>query len=129
MPACEVAAHVHGGGFVMALTDFFVKCVFLDKITLPDGYGGITTVYRNGAEFDAGIATNQSTEAEIAYQNGLKVLYSIVTTDLINLRQGDVIRRLSDGLTLRVTSDASDMHTPPMASQQYIKVTGEAVKV
>lgn len=113
----------------MALTDFFVKCRMMDKVTESDGFGGITTEYREGAEFNAGIATDQSTEAVIAYKDGMKVIYSIVTTDLVTLQQNDIVRRISDGLTLRVTSDAADMHTPPMSSQQYIKVTAEAVKI
>lgn len=113
----------------MALQDFFVPCRIMDRKSVPDGYGGFTYQYVDGAKFSAGISTDSSTEARIAYQQGLKVMYSVVTGELVSLKQGDVIKRISDGLLLRITSDAVDMTTPAVAKVKFRKVTAEAVKV
>ncbi len=111
----------------MALTDFFVPCVLLDKRTQPDGYGGITTVYTDGAAIKCGITTDNSTEAQIAYKSGLKTIYTIVFDKRIALSLNDRVKRVKDGKVFRVTSDSSDMQTPDVSAMQYAQVSAEVV--
>lgn len=113
----------------MALSDFFVDCCMVDKISVPDGFGHVSHTYVDGARFKAGIGTDSSTEARIAYQQGLAVMYSIITNEMDVLKQGDRIKRLKDGLVLEVTSDAVDMTTPSVARVKFCKVSAKAVKV
>lgn len=112
----------------MALTDFFVDVCIMDKYTQADGMGGIITTYADGAAFRAGITTKQSTEAQIAYQNGLKTIYAIVFEPKITLQQGDRVKRISDGRVFRVTSNASDMTTPAAAHLKMSQVSAEVIE-
>lgn len=111
----------------MALEDNFKACRMMDKRTSADGYGGIVVRYEPGAEFMAGIVTDSSAEARVAYQQGLKRIYTIVTPELVVLSQGDVIRREEDGLLIRVTSNGIDMRPPGYSTLRFSQVQGEAV--
>lgn len=112
----------------MAVQDYFVDFCMRDKRTASDGMGGINVSYIDGAQFKAGITTNQSNEAKIAYQQGLKVMYTLVFMPTITLENGDRVKRLSDGLVLRVTSKSRDMTTPAAAQLKISQVTAEVVE-
>ena len=107
--------------------DFFTPVCMLDKRTSADGYGGVNVSYVEGAQFMAGIVTKQSTTAQIAYQQGVKTLYTVVFEPKITLFNGDVIKRLSDGKVLRVTSNSRDMTTPEKAQLKMSQCTAEAI--
>ena len=109
------------------LSDFFVDCCMMDKRTVADGFGGITTEWVDGAEFSAGITRVSSNEAMIAYQNGLKVMYNVVFDENITLTQNDRIKRLNDGLVLRITSASRDMTTPAVSEVKYSQVSAEVI--
>ena len=111
----------------MALSDFFVPCAMMDKVTVTDELAGIAQSWKEGAHFKAGIVTNQTTEARIAYQTGAKTIYTIVTDELITLEPGDRVKRLSDGLVLKVTSHSRDMTTPAVSQVKFSQVNAEAV--
>ena len=85
--------------------------------------------YTPGAEFRAGIATVATSEAVVAYANGTKTIYTVVTDELTSLAQNDVIRRENDGLTLRITSNAADMTTPAVAQVKFRQVTAERIRL
>lgn len=112
----------------MAVQDYFTDFCMLDKRTVSDGMGGVTPTYVEGAHFKAGITTNQSNEAKIAYQQGLKVMYTLVFMPIITLTNGDRVKRLSDGLVLRITSKSRDMTTPEAAQLKISQVTAEVVE-
>jgi len=110
----------------MSLLDEFMETlVMIDKTTQPDGYGGIKTVYADGATFQAAVAYNASTEARIGVVQGLTSLYTITTKKNINLQYHDLLRRVSDGKVLRVTSDGDDLKTPASATLNMRNVTAE----
>lgn len=111
------------------LTSVMKPCVILDTTTKPDGFGGYDEVLTEGAPFNAAIAINNTTEAQIAYQTGTKRIYTVVTLPVVKLKQGMKIRRVYDGLTLRITSNASDMTAPDMSSLKMAQVNAEAVDV
>lgn len=112
----------------MALQDFFVEMCMMDRRTAPDGQGGFIPHFVEGAHFLAGIATKQSTEALIAYQQGLKTVYVIAFEPKIELKHGDRVKCLKDGRVFRVTSDAQDMVTPKVANLKMAQVTAEVVE-
>lgn len=112
----------------MAVTDFFEDFVFLDYVSAPDGLGGITFQHKDGAEFRAGITTDSSTEAEVAYRNGVKTIYTIVTDWSVELEQNDVVRRVKDGRKYRITGNAIDNTAPASAqSVRTREVTAEVM--
>lgn len=101
----------------------------MDKTTVPDGYGGFTSIWTQGAEFKAAATFNSSMEARVAGVQGVTSLYTIVTTKAINLQYHDVVKRLSDQKIFRVTSDGDDQKTPGSAALNMRVVTAEEWKL
>ena len=112
----------------MALTDFFQTFRLIRRTELPDGYGGTEITHEVLTTFNAGISANRSNEAVIAGRVGKKTIYTVTTLMQDELEQNDIIQRVSDGLVLRVTSDASEMTTPAVATIQYRDVTAEVIE-
>ncbi len=107
----------------MLLEESMTKCVMLDKRTKPDGYGGFTSEWTEGAEFSAAITFDSSMQARIGEKQGVTGLYTVTTVKTIVLDYHDVFKRLAcklkDGTKLpekifRVTSK-SDKATPASA--------------
>lgn len=107
------------------LTESMERCYLLDKITTPDGYGGIYSRYQKGAFFDAAIVFDTSIQARTASVQGVTSLYTVTTGKQINLQYHDVFQRKSDGKVFRVTSDGDDKKTPASASLNMRQVTAE----
>ena len=108
------------------LSEAMDNCIMLDKRTSSDGgYGGYSTSWVEGAEFQAAIVLDSSMEARIAEKQGVTALYTITTEKNINLQYHDVFKRLEDGKIFRVTSDGDDKHTPNSASLNMRQVSAE----
>lgn len=99
--------------------------IMMDKTTVPDGYGGFYSTWSEGAEFQAAATFDTSIEARIAAVQGVTSMYTVTTTKAITLEYHDVIKRASDDLILRVTSDGKDKKTPPTATLDMRVVTAE----
>ncbi len=110
------------------LSDFFVAFNLQSRTPSPDGFGDVIWTYADAVPFMAGISTNSSSEAQIAYKNGLKTIYTIVCRKNLTLRQEDVVKRMSDGKLFRITSNAVDMETPNKAVESYWQVTAEVIE-
>lgn len=107
------------------LDEMKTACVMLDKRRIPDGEGGFTTTWSEGAKFIAAIAFNSSIEARAAEKQGVTSLYTVLTDKNAKLEYHDVFKRLYDGKIFRVTSDGDDKLTPERASFQMSQVTAE----
>lgn len=107
------------------LDDAFEACTIIDKTTAPDGYGGVTTVYKAGASIQAAIVYDSSLQARTASVQGVKDLYTITTRRNVVLQFHDVIRRERDGKILRVTTDGKDKETPQGAGLDMRVVNAE----
>lgn len=108
------------------LSEAMENCIMLDKRTSSDGgYGGYSTSWVEGAEFQAAVVLDSSMEARIAEKQGVTALYTITTEKNINLQYHDVFKRLEDGKIFRVTSDGDDKHTPNSASLNMRQVSAE----
>lgn len=112
----------------MALEDFFEDFVILNKISEPDGQGGVNWYLIEGAPFRAGIRTVSSTEAEIAYRSGTKTIFRITTPLGVELEQNDIVLRRKDERQYRITGNAIDNTTPDVATLQYRYVTAEVMQ-
>ena len=97
----------------------------IDKRTVPDGYGGFTPTWVDGAEFQAAIVLDSSMQARIAEKQGVTALYTITTNKVVNLQYHDVFRRVEDGKIFRVTSDGDDKKTPGSANLNMRQVSAE----
>lgn len=107
------------------LDEAMEKCILLDEMTVPDGYGGVDSRWVPGAEFEAAIVFNNSLEARIADKQGVTSLYTVTTRKNINLQYHKVFMRVSDGKIFRVTSDGDDNKTPASANLNMRNVSAE----
>ena len=110
----------------MSLIDAFKgPCAVMDKAKVPDGEGGFTTAWQEGAEFEAAIVKDTSLEARIAEKDGLTNTYTVTASANAPLEFHDVFKRKSDGQVFRVTSNGDDRRTPPVASFEFEQVSAE----
>lgn len=107
------------------LHDSMDTCTILDKHTAADGYGGYTTTWEDGAEFQAAIVLDTSMQARTAEKAGVTALYTVTTRKAMNLQYHDVFRREADGKIFRVTSDGDDKKTPAGAGLDMRQVSAE----
>ena len=107
------------------LSEAMEKFIMLDKTTAADGYGGVISVWNEGAEFSAAATLDTSIEAKIAQAAGVTALYTITTSRTMNLQYHDVIKRDSDGKIFRITSDGDDKKTPNSAGLDMRQVSAE----
>lgn len=107
------------------LNDAKVDCVIMNKQKEPDGAGGFTVVWTEGAKFKAAISTDTSTEVRIAEAQGLKRIYMVVTSKNAKLDYYDVFKRIEDGAIFRVTSDGKDVMSPKSSAIDMSQVTAE----
>lgn len=107
------------------LKDAMEKCIMLDKQRQPDGEGGFTTTWTEGAEFKAAITFNTSLQARTAEKQGVTSLYTVTVSKNAMLEYHDVFKRLSDGKIFRVTTDGDDSFTPKSATLDMRQVSAE----
>lgn len=113
----------------MSHRDFYEDVVVLDRVTTNDPLAGVQVEWVDGATISVGISTNNSTAAQIAYQSGAKVLYTVVMELDEILTINDRIRRVRDGTVLVLKSDPNDMRTPETADEKYKQARAEAIRV
>lgn len=107
------------------LNEAMTDVVLLDKRREPDGEGGFITDWFESVKFKAAITFDTSMQSRIAEKQGVSSRYTVTTNKEAKLQYRDVIKRLSDGKILRITSDGDDKVTPKSASFQFLQVTAE----
>lgn len=107
------------------MDDYIASCVKLVKESAVDGEGGFSTVWSDGPSFPAAITFGASSENTTAEKQEESRTYVVTVAKAIDLSYHDVIKRLSDGLILRVTSDGIDKETPKSAALDMRQVTAE----
>lgn len=103
-----------------------VTCVFMEKKQVPDGSGGYRTTWEDGEPLKAAIARDTSTEARIAEAAGTVEMYTVTVSRSVHLKYHDVIKRLSDGKTFRITSDNAEKKTPACTALDIAQSNAEA---
>ena len=102
------------------------SCVFMEQKQEPDGSGGNNTVWKDGEPLRAAIIRDTSTEARIAEAAGTVEMYTVTVSRSVHLKYHDVIKRLSDGKTFRITSDNAERKTPVCTALDIAQSTAEA---
>ena len=110
------------------LSEAMEKCHIMDKTTRPDGYGGVITEWKEGAEIKAAIVFDNSLQARVAEKQGVNDIYTIATEKNVVLRFHDIIKRDSDGKYYRATSNGDDNKTPRSAGLNMRVVTAELME-
>lgn len=110
----------------MSLLDSMMEdFVIVDKATEPDGEGGFSAVWKDGATIRAAVVNDSSTVAQIAEKQGVTSTYTVTTGRDILLDFHTVLRRASDGAIFRTTSDPQDVKTPTTATLDMRQVKAE----
>lgn len=100
-------------------------CVFMNKAKVPDGEGGYTVEWTEGAEIKAAIVLDQTMQARIAEKQGVSSVYTVTTSKDIVLEYHDVLKRVRDGKIFRITSDNGDKVSPNVSTLDISQVTAE----
>ena len=95
-----------------AMEDF----VIYNKIRVPDGYGGTTSQWVEGATIRGAIVYNSGAQVQIAQSMGAMGAYTLTVKKNVELDYHDVLRRTSDGKVFRITSNSDELKTPPSAT-------------
>lgn len=101
----------------MSLLDEYKESfAFMDKSHTRDAEGNpVVTWTQSEATFNAALRFDSSVQAKRAQAEGVEDLYTIVTGREVDLEFNDVVKRLGDGTTFRVTTSGKDNHTPASA--------------
>lgn len=97
------------------LKDAMTTCRFLDEKTVPDGLGSYTSVWSDGAEFQAAFSFDDSLTARVAERQGVTGLWTVTVDKKIRIDYHKAFKRLSDGKIFRNVSK-DDSETPDSAS-------------
>lgn len=110
----------------MSLIDaMMTPCCLVEKTEVSDGEGGTMTEWTEGKAFDAAVILENSTVATIADAIKETKTHTITVKNNTALKYGDIVKRLSDGATFKVTSESADRTAPPTSSLEISQVTAE----
>lgn len=104
-----------------AYEDFTV----VNKTVTDDGYGGITTVWTDGATVKGIMRYDNSTQMKVAQAMGVTASYTFVVKKNIALDFHTVVRRESDKKIFRLINNADDMKTPNTAGLNMREYSAE----
>lgn len=104
-----------------AYEDFTV----INKAVVPDGYGGITTEYTDGAKIQGALVLDSAGTAKIAEALGATSNYTLTVEKHINLDFHTLLRREKDGSHYRLTSGSDDKKTPESATLNMRQYSAE----
>lgn len=108
------------------IQEMMEDCVIMNKAKVSDGEGGFVTTWTDGAEIKVAITQDTSITARIAEKDGFTNSYTLTMAKENALEYHEVVKRLRDGLILRVTNDNKEF--PSVASNMlngYTQVTAE----
>ena len=98
------------------LQDAMESFVMMDKTSAPDGYGGMTWRWSEGAEFEAAIDLPDSDLSVIADKLTERRNCTVTTRRSVTLTMNDYIKRVRDGMFFHILQDGNDRSAPRMSS-------------
>ena len=100
-----------------------VTCRYMEKTTVNDGYGGVSTAWMEGDKLLAAFVADISMEARKAEKMGVNAMFTVTVPRRYALRHDNIIKRLSDGTYFRIVS--SDKATPKTAGLDMRQAAAE----
>ena len=107
------------------LSDFARPSVLMEKTRIPDGEGGYTVDWTDGATFQNYQALDTSMEARRAEKEGVTSVYSALVDKALPIEYGDYFKDTENGMTYRVTSNPSEKESPKSATFSLKYFTAE----
>ena len=105
------------------LENTYEDFTIVNKSVVDDGYGGVETVWTDGAKIRGAIVYESSAQMRVAQAMGVTSVYKFIVKKDIELNYHTIIRRESDKKVFRLTSNSDDLKTPPGAginARQYL---------
>lgn len=95
------------------MQSFTKKFCFQTRSYEPDGVGGFVSGWTDGPEFEAVERHDTTVAAQVAEHDETASTYTLLVNTSVPLAFPDYIKRVSDGQTFQITSDAADKTAPP----------------
>lgn len=111
------------------IQDFYENLRLMERRTTSDGMGGFIESFVDGAEFQGAITTSNTIESRVAEKQGVTSLYIITVPLNVPIRYNDIVKRVVNNETFRVTSRPEDMTTPKVSNLEFKQVTAELFKL
>lgn len=105
------------------------SCHIVDKTTVPDGRGGVETVYVEGAPIDVAFSFNDSVSVVIADQEKVTDMYTLITKKSVVLLAGDIIKRDKDDSTFKIETNSTDSTPPEISALDMRQVKAKKFKL
>lgn len=105
------------------------SCHIVDKTTVPDGRGGVETVYIEGAPIDVAFSFNDSVSVVIADQEKVTDMYTLITKKSVVLLAGDIIKRDKDDSTFKIETNSTDSTPPEISALDMRQVKAKKFKL
>lgn len=105
------------------------SCHIVDKTTVPDGRGGVETVYVEGAPIDVAFSFNDSVSVVIADQEKVTDMYTLITKKKVVLLAGDIIKRDKDDSTFKIETNSTDSTPPEISALDMRQVKAKKFKL
>lgn len=105
------------------------SCHIVDKTTVPDGRGGVETVYIEGAPIDVAFSFNDSVSVVIADQEKVTDMYTLITKRKVVLLAGDIIKRDKDASTFKIETNSTDSTPPEISALDMRQVKAKKFKL
>lgn len=97
----------------------------MEKHRTPDGEGGFITSWTEGADIQLVQKFDSTLEARRAEAEGVTSVYIFLAPKNCSLDYHDVVKRLTDGQTFRITTHANESVTPESASFNLTEIRAE----
>lgn len=107
------------------LSEAFVNFIIINKSVEDDGYGGVKTVWTEGATIQGAMVHNSDLESKIAEVMVSKNMYTLTVRRELELDYHTVLKRVSDNKIFRLTSDSDDKKTPLSAGLDMRQYSAE----
>lgn len=104
------------------LDDYTNEYTIVNRTLVPDGIGGTKYEWTDGAVIQMAESFDNSLEMKVAQKQGVTSTYSFLAKSNVILPYHTVLRRNKDGVTLRITTQSQDNHTPqrsPLDARYY----------
>lgn len=94
------------------MANFEKEFAYMEKHHKTDGLFGTVTTWEEGVHFWAVERHDQTIEAQQAEQQGTASTYTLYVDKSVDLQAFDHIKRIEDGQTYQVTTNATDKASP-----------------
>ena len=107
------------------LQEYGQEFCFMEKTKSPDGEGGLITSWQDGAKFMMAQQHDTTIIAQQAERDASASAYTFYVDKAIKLEMYDVVKRLSDNATFRITQPTGEDITPAMSRLNLSMIKAE----